>query len=55
MLERLVDKLIHVQYFSVSSICSLPEEVRTQLVQFAAVVIEQQKSLMISMDFSATV
>ena len=33
----------------------LPEEVRTQLVEFAAIVLEQQKESMFAMDFSAMI
>ena len=55
LLERLLDKLAHVQQFKVSGMGFLPEAVRTQLVEFAAIVLEQQKSFMHCMDFSANI
>ena len=51
ILEDLSDKLSQVRDFRVSEMRNLPEEVRSQIVQFASMVIEQNKSDMFQIIF----
>ena len=51
VMERIKDKLAHVQDFKVAEMTSLPSEVRSQLVDFAADVIEQHQSKITHFNF----
>ena len=52
VLEDLSEKLTLIKDFKVTSMDQLPVEVRSQLVQFISMVIEQHKSQMTKMDFT---
>ena len=51
VIDSIKEKLTHVQEFKVSFMDGLPTEVRCQLVEFAADVIEEHQSQMTAIDF----
>ena len=51
VIERIKKKLTQVQDFKVATMFSLPSDVRSQIVEFAADVIEQHESQMTAIDF----
>ena len=55
VMERLIDKLVHVEYFTVAGMSGLPTAVRLQLLLFAVTVLEEHKSPMKRMNFNGII